>query len=482
MEDMDPKYVLQRPLGMFEKNQIAKQLTKGYASVTLTAELQHPPRPTNTTMTNFYKQHLQLALLPFIQKHPMLCLSLLSADKTTARFVQLVRLQLDDLVIVTDQDRFWDQETQERIVTEECQHEFNLFALKPLWRLRVSCHADITDRCSITLSVQHVISDGLSTATLWKDILQFMNKNSNNSGDGDMDSIDKVDGDTKSVFFDTSDDCQVPLPIEDRNGPKDTTITSSDAMPADGWEGDFPAPEGETLDTVLHLAKVGDKAWSSLLRKAKMNGVSVHAVVYAAYLLSWMSVYPNQSVKTATAINCRMYCQPPIPDDELGIFFGRYECGWPLEKLDLLMNNNNTGTSTFWNLATIYHNLIQENKLLTCQRSLLMGDSLPTYPDAYCDVWYNARKNFKMGRSGGLNISDLGRFNYSNGDDDLWKLDHLWFAQSAHIYATILAVNVVTANGTMHAAITWQRGSVSENKALRFIDLFISRLEKESLE
>ncbi|ORZ21508.1 alcohol acetyltransferase [Absidia repens] len=474
MQDMDAKYILRRPLGMFEKNQVAKQLTKGYASVTLTAELQHPPRPTNTTATNFYKQHLKSALLPLIQKHPMLRLSLLMADKPAARFVQLLHLQLDGLVIVTDQDRFWDQETQERIITEECQHEFDLFALKPLWRLRVSCHDDAADRCSITLSVQHVIADGLSTATLWKDILIYMNNSS-----GDMDSVNKVDGDTVSFSFDTSDDCEVPLPIEDRNGPKDTTITASDPMPADGWQGDFPAPEGETLDTVLHLAKVGDKAWTNLLRKAKMNSVSMHAVVYAAYLLSWMSVYPNQPVKTATAINCRTYCQPPIPDDELGIFFGRYECGWPLDKLDLLVNNS-TGRSAFWNLANIYHNLIQENKLLTCQRSLLMGDSLPAYPDAYCDVWYNARKNFKMGRSGGLNISDLGRFNYSSGDDDLWKLEHLWFAQSVHFYATILAVNVVTANGTMHAAITWQRGSVLENKALRFIDLFISTLEKES--
>lgn len=249
-------------------------------------------------------------------------------------------------------------------------------------------------------------------------------------------------------------------------------------MPVDGWQGDFPAPENEKLDTVLRLVKVGSQAWSNLVKAAKSKGVSVHAVLYAAYLLSWVTEYPDQAVKFVSAINCRPYCQPPIPANELGIFFGRYECGWPLEKL-ALYSSSSTSTDTFWKLAQDYHTLIQNNKLLTCQRSLLMGDALPNYPDDYCDVWYSAKRNFKMGRSGGLNISDLGRFSYVVRD--AWTLDELWFAQSAHTYATILAINVITTNGTMHAAITWQRGSVQEEKALRFIDSFVSRLENESV-
>ncbi|KAI8077781.1 alcohol acetyltransferase [Halteromyces radiatus] len=486
-------YITQRPLGMFEKNQIAKQLTKGYASVTLTASLHHPPRSNGDIPTVFYKKYLYPALATMIQKHPMLRLTVHDTDKSSAHFVQLLKLAYDDLVLVTDHDQFWIPNIQETIITEECQHEFDLFGLCPLWRLRVSCHPDKLDQCSITLSVQHVIADGLSTTVLWQELLHNLNNIDSNSHNHIVDSL----------YFDTSSVCQVPLAIEDRNGPKDINVSPSDPVPTDGWQGDYAAPPNEKLDTVMHLMQVDVQTWTSLLKKAKMYEVSLHAVLYSAYLLSWMSEYPDQAVKTVTAINCRTYCQPPIPHDELGIFFGRFEYGWPLEKLNaltedttddetpldgnkhLFMNDNiDTGifsTTTFWKLAKIYHDVVQENKLLTCQRSLLMGDSLPNYPEDYCNVWYNARKMFEKGRSGGLNISDLGKFNYSTGAKATWTLDHLWFSQSAHFYATILAVNAITVNGSMHATITWQRGSVQEEKALRFIELFHARLKKESL-
>ncbi|KAI8334621.1 alcohol acetyltransferase [Chlamydoabsidia padenii] len=450
---MTHQYIPQRPLGMFEKNQLAKQLTKGYASVTLTAVLHHPPR--TISPAPFYKRYLYSALSPLIQQHPMLRLTVANIDQPSVHFVQLTRLRLDDLVMVTDQDAFWNVATQERIITEECQHEFNLFGMVPLWRLRVSCHPDRLDQCSITLSLQHVIADGLSTTIIWHDILRNLNN----------DNLENLDD---KEMFDTSGTCDVPLPIEHRHGPYDPTISPQDPMPADGWQGDFPAPDNETLDTVLRLVKVDRSIWMRLVDKAKTRGVSMHAVIYASYLLSWMAEYPDRSVKTVTAINCRPYCH--VPDDELGIFFGRYELGWPLADL--------ASCTSFWTLAKDYHDLIQRNKLLTCQRSLLMGDSLPAYPDDYCNVWYDARKKYAMGRSGGLNMSDLGRFGYSV--DGSWTLHDMWFAQSAHTFATILALNVITVNESMHAAITWQRGSVQENKALGVIDLFVSRLEKEA--
>ncbi|KAI9309231.1 hypothetical protein BJ944DRAFT_154717, partial [Cunninghamella echinulata] len=258
----------------------------------------------------------------------------------------------------------------------------------------------------------------------------------------------------------------------------------------DGWEGDFPAPENEQLDTVLHFMQIGGNTWSRLIQKSKQHQVSLHAIIYSAYLLSWISVYTDTSVKTVTAINCRPYCDPPVANDELGIFFGRFEYGWPKEALLPFMEQDNNVTSpssssSFWKLAKLYHQLVQENKLLTCQRSLLMEDALPTFPESYCNVWYQSRKTFKMGRSGGLNISDLGKFVQDEKNDEgrnKWVLNNLWFCQSAHIYATVIAVNVVTSNGNMNATITWQRGSIIEEKALKFLENFKQRLENEALE
>ncbi|CAO3647632.1 unnamed protein product [Cunninghamella blakesleeana] len=476
---MKSEYILQRPLGMFEKNQVAKQLTKGYASVTLTAILDHPPRPQAEPITLFYKKHLYSALERLIQSHPMLQLCVLNADKPSAQFIQLTHLNLNDLVIISENDEFWDTSCQERIITNECQHEYDLFSLKPLWRLHVSAHPDRPDQSSITFTVQHVISDGLSTLIVWKDLLQYLNDQKHQKSDFIIDI-------TSKTHFDTSKPCDIPLPIEQRNAPKDPNVTPSPPVPEDGWEGDYVAPENEQLDTIVHMMQIKSDVWSKLVKKAKQHQVSLHAVIYSAYLLTWGLLYPDTSVKTATAINCRTYCNPPVSNDELGIFFGRLECGWPKEKLFQFTEHGETSLA-FWRLAKTYHQFVQDNKLLTCQRSLLMEDTLPTYPESYFDVWYNSRKLFKMGRSGGLNISDLGRFvqdnnNNNNQIENSWILNNLWFCQSAHIYATVIAVNVVSTNGNMNATITWQRGSVFEDRALKFLDEFKQRLEIEAIE
>ncbi|CAO3642026.1 unnamed protein product [Cunninghamella echinulata] len=484
---MKPEYILQRPIGMFEKNQIAKQLTKGYASVTLTAILDHPSRSSSSSesesTTHFYKKQLYPALNLLIQSHPMLQLCVLNADQPSARFVQLTTLKLDDLVIVSENDRYWETECQKRVITNECQHEFDLFALKPLWRLNVSAHSDRSDQCSITFTVQHVIADGLSTLIVWKDLLRYLNNQHQHQA-----SFNNID--ITSAYFDTSKPCNIPLPIEQRNAPKDPNVKPGPPVPEDGWEGDFPAPEKEQLDTIIHLMQIRGDTWSQLIQKSKQHQVSLHAIIYSAYLLSWTSIYPDISVKTVTAINCRPYCDPPVGNDELGIFFGRFEYGWPKETLIPFIeqqdsDETSSSSSSFWKLAKVYHQLVQENKLLTCQRSLLMEDALPTYPESYCNVWYQSRKSFKMGRSGGLNISDLGKFvqedEKNNEGRNKWVLNNLWFCQSAHIYATVIAVNVVTSNGNMNTTITWQRGSIIEEKALKFVEKFKQTLENEAL-
>ncbi|ORX44418.1 hypothetical protein DM01DRAFT_1267216, partial [Hesseltinella vesiculosa] len=221
----------------------------------------------------------------------------------------------------------------------------------------------------------------------------------------------------------------------------------------DGWQGDFSPPENESLDTVVCLENIDGESWSKILRQAKQEQVSVHSMLYAAYLLAWASVYPARSVKTATAINCRQLCIPPV-GKELGIFFGRFECGWDQETLGAHVND----AKKFWDFAHKYHTILQSNKEDTCRQALQLGETLVQFPEAYCNVWLSCRNNFHMGRSGGLNISDLGRFVPSACET--WRLQEVLFCQSAHLFATVIALNIVTSCGKMNATFTWQRGSI----------------------
>ncbi|KAI8071235.1 hypothetical protein BC940DRAFT_317049 [Gongronella butleri] len=451
----------QRQLGMLEKNQIAKQLTKGYASVTLTAIVNHPPRPIATNPASFYIQQFQPALQRMLAQHPMLRLTVADVEKPSAHFVQLDRFLMDDLVFITENHEFWEKPCLERIIREECQHHFDLFASVPLWRLRVSCHAQQLDSCCVTLTLQHVIMDGLSTLVFWKDLLQHLN-----------DTNDQKDA---SGVIDLDPVVNVPLPFELRGCPIVELGPYSDFIPENGWQGDFAARENEELDTVVHIDHFGGDALATLVKRAKIEYVSVHSAIYAAYLLAWASRYQGRSVKTATAINCRPFCVPPV-GDELGIFFGRYECGW--DEITLALHAEND-LASFWDLAREYHTRLQAKKQETCQRTLLTDSLLPTYPESYCNVWTSARKKFSMGRSGGLNISDLGRFDVDQ-EGKAWTMTETWFCQSAHSFATVIALNVITTCGQLDVAFTWQQGSVVDHTAKDVIRSFMRILSSQA--
>ncbi|KAI8143519.1 hypothetical protein BJV82DRAFT_610732 [Fennellomyces sp. T-0311] len=166
----------------------------------------------------------------------------------------------------------------------------------------------------------------------------------------------------------------------------------------------------------------------------------------AALVEAFANLYPNTMVKTTTPTNCRPV-SPQVARDEMGNFFGAYTHTWT--KSDV----------KFWDRAKIYGQLLKANKT---QAAKVAGQLsyFSKYPEDYCDFWYGHLEN-PMGRSGGIELSDLGRVVLNKS----WQIQSLWFCQSAQVFTSPLSINTISTQDTMYASIGWQRGSLDESKA-----------------
>lgn len=126
-----------------------------------------------------------------------------------------------------------------------------------------------------------------------------------------------------------------------------------------------------------------------------------------------------------------------------------------------------------WRLAAHYHQHLQTNKERSCIGGQFLG--LLKYPSEYCGYWYDFFKDHALGRSGGLEHSDLGRFDINN--HGTWEVESLYFAQSAQTYTTALGLNSIAVKDGLYATFTLQNKSLNDSKARKIMDRFVEILK-----
>ncbi|ORY93341.1 hypothetical protein BCR43DRAFT_408466, partial [Syncephalastrum racemosum] len=248
--------------------------------------------------------------------------------------------------------------------------------------------------------------------------------------------------------------------FEKRNGPKMSVldivslfrqVLHKKLLPASWqgpitWAGDAPATDA-SHDTQVKMAKLQGEAWAKVCSRAKEHGVTPHAALMTGLLKAWAEVYQDEpALESATPINCRHMCDPPVPNNEMGNFVGSYNPTWRRKEIE---------KTEFWTFAQRYQVQLRANKRESAKQVFQL-DFLKPYPEAYCDFWKDKRKN-RMGRTGGLELSDLGRINLPTQDKP-WTIREIYFCQSAQTCTTALGVNTATAADAMHATFCWQRG------------------------
>ncbi|KAI8341704.1 hypothetical protein BC941DRAFT_499263 [Chlamydoabsidia padenii] len=455
-----------RTFGLLEKYQLSKSLTHCYGSVTCSAQLTHQPRPTNddntTSILTFYLQQFYPVITHMVQRYPSLSLVVRNIDQAAPYFMHTSSFSLDNIVSVLDSSL-----SLEEALGAACDQEWvdmDHDSALPLWRLQILIRPGVLDQCTVILTSHHVIMDGASLTLFWQAFIEGLNNNELMATGKQQDWLVTSDSPTT-----------LPTPMEARPTlPKPTLLDYGGlvggilkdsllptrlrqwmGMTKEGWEGDHAAIDGEAHKTTIKARTIGGDTWQTLVQLVKTTfGVSPHAVLHAAFLLAWSEVYPNQSTTVSTPINYRFLSQA---NNEIGNFVGAYVYYWTPNDL-----------TDIWRQATDYHGALQANKSRSCIGAQFL--SLLKYPQDYIGFWQDKRKKHRMGREGGLEHSDLGRF----GPPALgaWRLDGLWFAQSAQTYTTALGLNTVTVNDTVYATFGWQSGSIDESKATILMDRY----------
>ncbi|KAK4519472.1 uncharacterized protein ATC70_009708 [Mucor velutinosus] len=461
-----------RPLGLLEKYQLSKQLTKAYGNITLTAELEHPVLYHDTMLANdqekLYQHSFAPALTCLVQTHPHLSLTVRDKTESTAHFVQLDTINLADNVQLTDIASLQD------LIAEQTGAEFDVDTLLPLWRIKIMPQTSTS--CIVVLAVHHIIFDGMSLTTFWGDFLKKLNAKQESQ------MVDKEEGLIIRVK-----EATVPLPYEASGAPSlsltwdvvpvlchslipkllPTAIARYvDPVSYDGWKGDFAAIDGEAHNTDVRLISVPCDIWKPIMNECKRQGISVHAILFMALMLTWKRLYPDQTTEASTPINCRGLCNPPVPNNQIGNFVGAYTSIWTGKQLQ----------QDIWLLAKKYHNDLNKNKIDGAKQPLFLK-YLPEFPASYCDFWYDKRKNSAMGRAGGIELSDLGRFSCPSQQDTAWKVKQMYFCQSAQTFTNAFHLNSVTTNDTLFCTVSWQKGSLDTAKINKFHDTFIGILK-----
>lgn len=456
---------LERSLGLLEKYQISKQLVHAYGNITMTATLEHEVM--GEAADTFYRQCFQPAITRLIETHASLSMVVRDKLKNSIHFEQLTIIDVAKLLHIHTVPM-----TLEELIKEQTSLEFDLDSALPLWRLTLVPLTSTT--CTVSLAMHHTIGDGMSLTILWNQLLEGLNTELMEKESSSLIQVKKM---------------ELPLPYEQLNPPVISLLwdvipvickslipkilpTSFarliDPLASDGWKGDVAAIEGETHDTELRTVHVPLDIWKPIAEECKKRAISPHAIIFVSMLLAWKRLYSGKTTEAITPINCRNLCKPIVSPTQIGNFVGSYSSIWTSKQLDQYEND-------VWKMASKYQQDLRSNKTDSAKQALFLK-YLPEFPASYCDFWYDKRKNSTFGRTGGIELSDLGKFDcYSQGKD--WRLKELYFAQSAQTFTAAFGVNSISVNDNLYCTLGWQKSSLDKSKISAYHDIFIGILK-----
>ncbi|KAI7874733.1 hypothetical protein K492DRAFT_174130 [Lichtheimia hyalospora FSU 10163] len=452
-----------RALGLLEKYQVSKLLTRCYGSITLTAVLEHDAP--SGDIRQFYLSWLYPALLRLVAKHPLLTAVVQDADKETAHFITVSDFSLESIVTF-DELEYWKPNEQAKRLAEQCDKTFDYDNHSvPLWRLHIDTHSDRPKECSITFAVQHVIADGKSLTIFWQDLLEYLYDGNNET------SV------SPPFLFQANKEKAIQPAYEDRGAPRLSImdklhLLAGHMLPSlfgdtrDVWRGDRPLVKDRAKarhDTVVQVVRIDPAIWNKICATAKRHGITPHAAIMTSIMLTFAKLYPEEpAVKSSTPVNCRGLINPCIPHDEIGNFVGSYSRHWTSSEMKDI--------TSFWNVAKTYHQGLQANKL-EAAKQVFQLEFLSSFPKDYCETlcYEKWEKYAPMGREGGIELSDLGRCSA--------KARELYFCQTVNIFTLAINVNTVSTLDAMHATIAYQKDTLDESKMDQFGATLMNTLE-----
>jgi hypothetical protein len=452
---MPAKFTGLRSLGLLEKYQLAKDLAECYGTVNCAAHLQHATsRPAQDEQT-WYLTRFVPAIQKICDEQPYLTAVVANYDSSDPHWIQLQKLDVMDILDFKTIS-FQDSSMLDAVIADECRYQFDLEDTgRPLWRLCVATDPEDLNRLIIIFTWQHVIADGMSSTIFFDRFLELLNQEEVAEINGTAINIKEIE--------------VLPLPYDQRSSPMPNLIT--DVIPkavsklllpkfitrrleAENWGGQYNAKEERHKTLVRTIEFCID----DLLLRCKTEKSSPHCALYTAAIMAASSELMDGPAKlaTVTPINSRSLCTPEIPKDEIGNFVGSFEntvCV-PIK-------------GSFWDEARLYRNQLKEGRRNAGMASQYLA-YLGPYPSEWVKYFKSPLTKRKMGRNGGIELSDLALWKIESGKGE-WNLEKATFCQSINVYGAVVAINAVTVGNILRTAIVWQDGVVDVDRIDRFV-------------
>ncbi|EFA75964.1 hypothetical protein PPL_10540 [Heterostelium album PN500] len=412
-------------------------------------------------------EYLRSIVFPSIselcKKIPQLSLSVVDINTNTPKFLQIQELDLNKLVTF-DQTSY---DTLTEPIQQEIGKDFDIYdSSLPLWRLRIfTTTKDQPGHFNVIWVVHHVISDGISTTILMKQLLDEMNRNSNNISDI-VKHISTVDLSNEKLVVQPPFDMRTAhhptvldlLPVVFKHFLVPSFIKRYWSTPR-FWDGEEAAVKEMHNTQVLHLEF---DQLPALLQTCRANQTTPHAAIYVAIVLATLKVFGEQlQLISATPFSGRNHCTPPVPSDEVGNFVGGYERTKDYSYSHLIQPAN------FWSECKQYKQEIANN-MITDIKTTNMLKHVGEFPSAWNDFWYNRLNTHPKGRITSFELSDLGNVQFNNSNNNI-LLKSAVFTQSTNVLGSVFNVNTITTNNILQCTVTWQLNAISDQHASDFI-------------
>ncbi|GAM22898.1 hypothetical protein SAMD00019534_060730, partial [Acytostelium subglobosum LB1] len=468
-----------RDMGFMERYQLSKQTADVYGKLCLLCQLtiQTPLSPGQTINQEYLVAILQPAITELCQEIPSMTLVVSDIASNKPSFSNISSFDLLQVLKVTHNVDFGDQDALQLHLANEVSSDFDLRDQSvPLWNLHVLVDDRRPNELVIIWSVHHLISDGVSTSILWTHLLRCINDTSSSSTSSTS---------TSTIIAPTS---VPPLqPPFDKRTPHHPTIT--DLVPVlfkelllpsfikrwtdtTYWAGETHAVRAHH-QTLVELVQLEDDLVERLNVACKKEDTTIHAALCVAAVASLLETLGGDAsttaIKTCTPISARKYCEPPVSIEEVGNFVAAFDKVWQMPLTSL--------KEKFWQQCREYKTQLAGNSINDV-KMVNMLKYVGENPAKWDDFWWSREHKLPMGRSGSIELSDLGKWNLVQKQDDQWKAQSAVFAQSSNVYGSVLSFNCVSLNGRLRPSITWQPGVISQDKVKEVSKLLSSTLSE----
>ncbi|KAK9760788.1 hypothetical protein K7432_014822 [Basidiobolus ranarum] len=336
----------------------------------------------------------------------------------------------------TQIDVTWYERREENAVDKAVEAEVNKKFPddRPLWRVWVVASDVEFETFEIGVTVHHAFADGLSSATLLKTFIRaFLASEKEGISLSESTVIIGYDPLTDTKVNELSHSIQAILPNSkppvgvllkerDTETPLHKSLSPQDMY----WSGtrdlDLEAIRRISAKPKQYPTKIKSFSISldSLSQKCKLYGTTIHGALSTAAIFATHVLKPTQPLKFATPINLRPHCDPPLPNDSIGVYVSEISTihALPEEKLYL---------EEFWPTAIKFKEQLKSSLEPAIHAIRLMeyvADSrllLHTEREALVHV---------NGRRGSLEISNLGKQDWTDIPKTPFEIEELGFAQS----------------------------------------------------